>query len=183
MTQTRTDFGFSKYSAKELDAIMLENNGVLGFGTEELIPYADPDVKRHGWRAQVIGRKEDVTNGRLILVPSNGQTARVWRAGKTKWFESMGITAEHAALIIADPEVPYRFEDGVAKATAELVATGFNRATLMTIYLAGRGWAARTGLRIALPQYDSLSRRRQESALLLATKVAAEGRATIKLTA
>lgn len=183
MSQKKTDFGFNSFTAKQLDAVMLEKNGVLGLANAELAPYSNPDITRHGWRTQVVGRTEDPTTGRLILIPTNGQTAKIWRNGKAIWFESLGITKEHAIEIIRDQEIPYRFEEGVAKAVAELVASGFNKDTLRTIYLAGKSWKARTGLRVAFPHYDSLSRRRQETVVALACMVAAEGRATVKLSA
>lgn len=183
MSQKKTDFGFSTFTAKQLDNIMLEKNGVLGIADENNAPHSDPDVIRHGWRTQVVGRTEDPTTGRLILIPTNGQTAKIWRNGKAKWFEALGISKTHAMAIISDQETPYRFEEGVAKAVVELVESGFNKGNLLTIYLAGKAWKARTGLRMSFPHYDSLSRRRQESVITLACLVAPEGRATVKLSA
>lgn len=180
-TATRTDFGFSKYSAKELDVIMIERNGVLGEGSEECIPYCNPDLFRHGWRCQVVGRTEEPTSGKLILIPTNQHTARTWREGKSLWFVSFGLTKEHADEIIRDNETPYRFEESVAKAIAELMESGLNTGTLRCVYLAGRPWKSRTGLRIELPYYDVLSRRRQESAITLACIRAPAGESVVKL--
>lgn len=182
-TPSRTDFGFSKYSPKELDAIMIERNGVLGEGSDDKIPHCNPEMIRHGWRCQVVGRTESPTSGKLILIPTNQQTARTWREGKAIWFVSFGLTKEHAEAIIRDHETPYRFEEGVARAVAELIESGLNTGTLRGIYTAGRPWKARTGLRIELPYYDVLSRRRQESAVVLACLKAPAGDSVVKLIA
>lgn len=170
-TITRTDFGFSKSGPKELDAIMVECNGVLGEANEEQIIHYDPDMIRHGWRCQIVGRTENQASGKLILIPTNQHTARTWREGKVIWFTSFGITKYHAEAIIREHETPYRFEEGVAKAIVELVGSGLKAITLRDIYSAGRPWKSRTGLRLEFPQYDALSRRRQETVIALSCLV------------
>lgn len=177
MTQeiTRTDFGFSKATPKELDRVMLENNGVLGEAGPGIIPITSGDAKRHGWRTAHIGQEGTPESGRLILLPCNHFTAKTWRAGKANWFKQYGLKDDLIQKIFVSENINYRFEEGVAKAVNELVESGLSCNVLRAIYTTGKTWKARTGLRVDLPLYDSLSRRRQESAIEIACLVAPKG--------
>ncbi len=170
-TSTAVAFGADQLSADQCDAIALNERGVIGALSGGYGVRGHPPVLPGGWACKWVVTPRVGNRGKLVLVPTDGRTRRIYWEGQVRGFQALGLTREDAEIVYFAKGVSFQHE--LAPLLAEVLADeGMCRAMLIH----PRKFGAHTGkvrsrwaevYRSRMPAVAGLSKRRLLSLIKL----------------